>query len=183
VRGMRDVRTPVEGSVKRTALARVTPLKARKGLSRKTPLRAAGGLGRASQNRAAREPGTTNRKRPRRQTGPSQRTRNLVLARDNWQCAGCGKPAGGGYTWWSIQHRVARGVGGGNGPQALVLLCGSATSAGCHRACEDRDAVMHERGLWLRSTEDPALVPVTYWDGRVAFLTAAGGLIYEAGAA
>jgi hypothetical protein len=42
---------------------------------------------------------------------------------------------------------------------------------------------MHDRGLWVRSTEDAALVPVTYWDGRTAWLTADGGLIYEAGAA
>jgi hypothetical protein len=168
--------------MRRTALARVTPLKARTGLSRKTPLRAPG-IGRASGNSARREPGKTGPKRPRRQTGPSQRTRNLVLARDNWQCAGCGKAVGGGFTWWSIQHRVARGTGGGNGPDNLVTLCGSACSPGCHLACEQRRADTHERGLWIRSDEDPALVPVTYWDGRVAFLTAAGGLIYEAGAA
>ena len=113
-------------------------------------------------------------------SNPTPKTRGIVLARDNYQCAGCGKNVGGAYTWWSLQHRVARGVGGGNGAENLVALCGSATSRGCHLKCEQRNAVMHERGLWLRSTEDPALKPVTYWDRRVAWLTSTGGLVYEA---
>jgi 5-methylcytosine-specific restriction endonuclease McrA len=104
-----------------------------------------------------------------------QKTRDAVLARDNFQCAGCGVTVGGAFTWWSIQHRVARGVGGTNDPQNCICLCGSATSKGCHRTCEDRDATMHDRGLWLRSDEDPALFPVTYWDGRVVYLTPDGG--------
>ena len=111
---------------------------------------------------------------------PTPKTRGLVLARDNHTCAGCGKPVGGAYTWWSLQHRVARGVGGQNTPENLISLCGSATSRGCHLACEQRSADMHDRGLWLASYEDPALRPVTYWDGRVAWLTSQGGLVYEA---
>jgi hypothetical protein len=110
---------------------------------------------------------------------PTQKVRNLVLARDDHSCVGCGKPVGGAYTWWSLQHRIARGVGGGNGTENLVVLCGSATSPGCHRKCEDRQHWMHDRGLWLRSTEDPAMLPVTYWDKRVAWLTSDGGLLYE----
>ena len=112
-----------------------------------------------------------------------QKTRDLVLARDNWQCVGCGTAVGGGFTWWSIQHRVARGVGGTNDIVNLVALCGSATSKGCHRTCEDRNEEMHDRGLWLRSTEDPALVPVRRWDGLVALLSADGTYITEVEAA
>ena len=86
--------------------------------------------------------------------------RSMVLERDQYQCRACGKPVGMPGTWWSIQHRVARGQGGRNELPNLVLLCGSATSAGCHRLAEDRDAKMHDRGFWLRRNEDPALVPI-----------------------
>jgi hypothetical protein len=91
---------------------------------------------------------------------PTRETRALVLARDNWQCVGCGQSVGGDWSWWSLQHRVARGVGGGNTAENLVTLCGSATSRGCHLLCEQRNPEMHERGLWLRSDEDPAEVPI-----------------------
>ncbi len=107
-----------------------------------------------------------------RETGPSARVRGMVLARDNWQCAGCGKPAGGAFTWWSLQHRKARGQGGDNSPCNLVTLCGSATSEGCHRLCEDRDREAHERGLWLRSDEDPAMVPVMVFSEHGSGVTA-----------
>ena len=123
-------------------------------------------------------------KRSARDTGPSRKVRDLVLARDNSQCVGCGRPVADGYTWWSLQHRVARGVGGDNSPCNLVVLCGSATSQGCHRLCEDRDREMHDRGLWLRSDEDPGLVPVMiaseHGSGVTAWLTEAGTYLFEA---
>ena len=109
--------------------------------------------------------------------------RELVLERDSRQCVGCGKPVGDS-TWWSMQHRKARGVGGGNSPSNLVVLCGSATSPGCHRLCEDRDREMHARGLWLRSDEDPAMVPVMiaseHGSGVTAWLTEDGSYVFEA---
>jgi 5-methylcytosine-specific restriction endonuclease McrA len=114
---------------------------------------------------------------PVRGTGPGQKTRELVLARDNWQCVSCGKPAGSG--WWSIQHRVARGVGGGNSLQNLVVLCGSATSAGCHREAENRTAESHARGYWLRSDENPALVPVLLRGRVLAWLDDSGGYSFR----
>lgn len=128
-------------------------------------------------------------KRRVKDTGPSRKVRALVLERDGYACVGCGIFVGGDYTWRSLQHRVARGVGGGNSPCNLVTLCGSATSPGCHRLCEDRDPEMHDRGLWLRSDEDPALIPVVitgeYGSGVTAWLTDAGGYLFEtpAGAA
>jgi len=122
------------------------------------------------------------RRRPR-DTGPSQKVRVLVCERDNWQCVGCGSPLRAG-TWWSLQHRKARGVGGDNSPSNLIVLCGSATSKGCHRRCEDRDREMHARGLWLRSDEDPAMVPVMiaseHDSGITAWLTEAGTYAFEA---
>jgi hypothetical protein len=119
------------------------------------------------------------RKAPKN-TGPDQKTRGLVLARDDFQCVACGKTVGGAFTWWSLQHRKARGVGGDNNPVNLIALCGSATSEGCHRRCEDRDPDMRACGYWVESWENPALVPVLYFSqGIRAFLTAEGGLLFD----
>lgn len=97
--------------------------------------------------------------KPGRNTGPSQETRGMVLVRDNWQCVACGKPAGGAFTSWSIQHRIARGQGGTNDLSNLIVLCGSATT-GCHGKCEARDREMQARGYWLESWQNPAAEPV-----------------------
>jgi len=122
-------------------------------------------------------------KRTARDTGPSRKVRALVLERDRSRCVSCGRYIGDGYTWWSLQHRKARGVGGDNSPCNLIVLCGSATSQGCHRLREDRDREMHDRGLWLRSDEDPATVPVMiaseHSSGVTAWLTDMGGYVYE----
>jgi hypothetical protein len=160
-------------SLQRSArLSRISLLQAR------TPLARTTGLSRSPWSRSVPLAGTGKSAARSRDTGPSQKVRGLVLARDNWQCAGCGKPVGGAFTWWSMQHRKARGVGGDNSPCNLIVLCGSATSPGCHRLCEDRDREMHERGLWLRSDEDPALVPVMvmseHGSGATVWLTADG---------
>jgi hypothetical protein len=88
------------------------------------------------------------------------------MGRDNFRCAACGLNVNG--IPYSLQHRVARGMGGtsrpeANSPERLVLLCGSATTPGsCHLACEQRDPSMHARGLWLNSWQDPAIAPVAY---------------------
>src|SRR6185312_8370220 len=82
-------------------------------------------------------------------TGPDARTRKAVLERDQYQCVACSKPVGMPGTWWSIQHRLARGQGGGNQLWNLIALCGSATSQGCHLICEQRDQDMRYRGYWL----------------------------------
>jgi hypothetical protein len=109
--------------------------------------------------------------------------RAAVLERDQYQCCACGKAVGLPGTWWSIQHRVARRQGGQNELPNLVLLCGSATSAGCHRLAEDRDREMHARGYWLRSDEDPAQVPIMlaseHGSGITVWLTAKGGYATE----
>jgi hypothetical protein len=119
----------------------------------------------------------------RKDTGPSQKVRGLVLARDGFQCIACGKSAGGACTWWSIQHRKARGQGGGNDLSNLILLCGSATSPGCHRRCEDRDREMQARGYWLESWQDPRTEPVMLFSqhgsGITVWLTPDGGYSTE----
>jgi len=98
-------------------------------------------------------------RKPVKDTGPSDVTRLLVYEMCGYSCVACGRNLET-VTWRSIQHRVARGVGGGNSIPNLILLCGSATSPGCHRECEDRDPEMRRLGYWLRSGEDPATRPI-----------------------
>ena len=141
-------------------------MKPNPGLSRRVPLKRVSPLGRGESGLSRRVPLKAVPRTPRapRDTGPPRKVRALVLKRDSYACAGCGK--GIKDRPYSLQHRQARGMGGTsredvNSPVNLVVLCGSATSpGGCHLACEQRDPVMHERGLWLHSWEDPALVPV-----------------------
>jgi hypothetical protein len=94
-----------------------------------------------------------------RDTGPDALTRAVIYNRDGNCCAACGKavPAG---SWRSIQHRVARAHGGTNETSNLVLLCGSATSPGCHRVCEDRKKHMQAQGFYLESWQDPRAEPI-----------------------
>jgi len=86
--------------------------------------------------------------------------RSVVLERDQYACLACGKPVGLPGTWWSIQHRLARGQGGSNDLSNLVVLCGSATSDGCHLRCEQRDREMQALGYWLESWQSTADEPV-----------------------
>jgi hypothetical protein len=116
-------------------------------------------------------------------TGPDAATRRLVLERDGWACV-CGVSIIGRA--YSLQHRRARSAGGTadpmiSSPVNLLVLCGSATTPGsCHLACEERSEEMHERGYWLRSGEDPALVPVLLHGQITAWLTADGRYSTEA---
>lgn len=99
------------------------------------------------------------RKSPR-YTGPNNLTRLAVLKRDGLQCVRCGCPAGPEAGPYSIQHRIARGVGGTNIIQNLLLLCGSATTL-CHGAVESKsDPHDLARGYRLESWQDPAAEPV-----------------------
>ena len=92
--------------------------------------------------------------------------REIVLERDDYTCACCGNSV-----WqrpYSLQHRVARGMGGTSNPAAnrpsnLITLCGSATSpSGCHLLAEERNQAMNELGFWLRNSQRPALEPVAH---------------------
>jgi 5-methylcytosine-specific restriction endonuclease McrA len=102
------------------------------------------------------------------------RLRELILGRDEFCCLGCGRDIRH-IRWYSLQHRQARGTGGGNNPANLVTLCGSATSQGCHLLCEARDDEMRARGFWVPSWQDPAAVPLVLWTGRAVYLTDDGG--------
>lgn len=105
-------------------------------------------------------------------TGPDKATRDAVLGRANYQCERCGTGllSGVGY---SMQHRIARGMGGTRGAWInvawnLAALCGSATTL-CHGIVERRRKT--EYGWWLNRTDDPSIIPVTLWDGRRVVLT------------
>jgi 5-methylcytosine-specific restriction protein A len=119
-----------------------------------------------------------------RDTGFSPAVSRLIKARDKW-CAGCGINVTG--IPYSIQHRVARGMGGTSraeigSPVNGALLCGTATTpSGCHLACEQRDPEMRRRGLWLPSWVNPAEVPVGYAtpDGLAWFLLNPDGSLTE----
>ncbi|GAA4626711.1 hypothetical protein GCM10023196_036060 [Actinoallomurus vinaceus] len=121
---------------------------------------------RADLRRKAPLPTRRQKGRRPRHTGPDRVTRELVLERDHYSCAHCGRSVL--YGPYSLQHRVARGMGGTtdpaiNRPSNLVTLCGSATSpGGCHLACEERDPAMRKLGFWVKRGINPADIPVAH---------------------
>ncbi len=60
-----------------------------------------------------------------------------------------------------------------NEPQALILLCGSATT-GCHGHVESRRTEARAMGWAIRQSDDPLLVPVGHWQRGLIFLGADG---------
>lgn len=71
-----------------------------------------------------------------------------------------------------------------NSAASLVVLCGSSSSPGCHRLCEDRDPAAIADGyvLSLHTTTDPALIPIRLHSGW-ALLGHDGGITYLEGVA
>ena len=105
-------------------------------------------------------------------------TRILVADRDRWRCVRCGRDLSDGSG--NLQHRRARGMGGTrkvdvNGPENLILLCGSGTT-GCHGHVESHREEARRAGWAVSQADDPGRVPVTYPGGRF-LLTADGGRI------
>jgi len=126
--------------------------------------------------------------RSSREAGPSARDRRLVFARAFGCCESCGASViGRPYT---IAARVVRDVGDAPRAEAsaqwnLTLLCGSAASpGGCQLLREQRDPILHRRGIWLWSWENPRMVPLLLVDPagpRVpAWLNADGTYDFEA---
>jgi hypothetical protein len=127
----------------------------------------------AVPKRTAALPRASRKRKPARDTGPSPAVRRIVHVREGMACAACGISVTGRPH--SIQHRRARGMGGTTDPAAnlpsnLVLLCGTAVT-GCHGLAESRDPDMHGRGFWLRSWENPAVIPVMIASERNSGLT------------
>ncbi len=150
-------------------------------LQRRTPLRARTPMLSAKAVPAGKRPPA--QRKPPRDTGPDRRTRALVLERDGYQCARCGRPAGPGTGPYSLQHRKARGVGGDNSPANLLLLCGSATTL-CHGHVEARtDPHDLAAGYRLESWQDPQAEGVMYaseaGSGFTAWLLDDGSLSFD----
>lgn len=112
----------------------------------------------------------------RRDTGPSRKVRAVIWKRAGGACESCGVSVAGRP--YSIQHIIARGMGGTSDPDAnalfnLVLLCGTATTPGsCHALAESRDPGMRARGFWAYSWENPAVKGITLADGTTVLLGA-----------
>lgn len=116
-------------------------------------------------------------------TGPSRRVRLMVLERDGYACARCGRRCGPGIFRYSLQHRKARGVGGNSSPENLVLLCGTAVDL-CHGAVESRsDPEDLARGYRIESWQDPLAEGVMFHEadgsGVTRWLEDDGGVLFE----
>lgn len=99
----------------------------------------------------------------KRSTGPSKEVRLAVLNRSGFRCEICGKPLGQNQ-FYSIHHRIPRGMGGTDRPELnetsnLLALCGSGTS-GCHGYIENHRQEAYEKGWIVLRDHNPADVPV-----------------------
>jgi hypothetical protein len=102
-------------------------------------------------------------------TGPAKLVRSAVLLRDGGQCVACGLMVvvEDGNTLrpvqqYSIQHRVARGMGGRsvlNEPPNLLTMCGTGTT-GCHGRAESDPEWARHHGYRVDSWDNPQTVPV-----------------------
>jgi hypothetical protein len=119
-----------------------------------------------------------------RRTGVSAETVAALLGRSDVRCEVCGEAlAGERGVGWSVHHRRPRGMGGSRRADThsivnLLALCGSGTT-GCHGRIESDRATALVCGWLVRSSADPAQIPV--WlrhRGELVLLTADGD--YEA---
>lgn len=156
-------------------LARKTPLsQGDKGLSRGTP------LARGDKPLTARTPLARTAPMPRTSSQPktakpakpgvTAKTRAIVLARCAGRCEACGKLLG--QSGVDLHHRQRR-RSGDHSPANLVALHPT-----CHtiapEAVHQRPAWARERGLIVRSTDDPAMTPLVLPSGRRVLLGADG---------
>ena|SRR5215510_10732169 len=114
-------------------------------------------------------------------TGPSREVVEAVLDRANWCCERCSTPISGMRgVFWSVHHRRPRALGGTrwagvNLPSNLLVLCGSATSPGCHQEVESHRADALYAGWLVASGLDPARVAVlVHRASRWVYLTDTG---------
>lgn len=105
-----------------------------------------------------------------------------VDERDGGACRRCGRPLHGNR--FSRHHRKPRGMGGANRRDAgrlsnIVLLCGSATSAGgCHEWVERNRAEATQAGWIVPSWADPEQVPIRTQHGEDLWLRDNGSIVY-----
>lgn len=128
-------------------------------LARRTPLRSGGSLLRRTLAKVRRG-----------DTGPTRSTREIVHERSGWVCERCGAAKA-----VQIHHRRPRRSGGSklpdtNSPANLLDFC-----RGCHGWVESNRMEALLQGLLLHSTEVPREVPVLLRHGLV-LLTHGGGV-------
>lgn len=129
---------------------------------RKTPMQRGQPIARVPLPRVPSEPTS----KPKRKTPPPVPTAlaTMVLERAGWCCDRCGVSIVGRE--FSRQHRRARGAGGrregAHTPANLIVLCGSATSQGCHEWAEHSHRTeAYELGFAIRGeARKPEDVPV-----------------------
>lgn len=108
----------------------------------------------------------------RRKNTPTDDTRKRVLLRDGFACVCCGQSIIGQR--YSLGHRLRASQGGKVEPSNLLVFLGWGGEA-CHgRIDSRREPRDEEKGLTVRSWQDPALIPVTLFDGRQVWLTPDG---------
>lgn len=129
-----------------------------------------------------------------RETGFPPAVRKLIDFRDSdnglllpyVRCQSCGRvdlPER-----MSIQHRIARHMGGTSNPLISsvingVRMCGTATSpGGCHAAAEARNAILYNRGFWRAQHEIDTLplIPVVRFNRHAYWPTEDGRWLLEA---
>lgn len=121
------------------------------------------------------------KRRRKTRTDAERDARDLVEARANNRCEGCGRP---GRCEWS--HRVARSQGGPFTAENGLWLCGDltggrapTTGGGCHPWAHSATGrpVAERRGWILRRHQNPALTPALVHPVGLVLLAADGGYI------
>lgn len=122
---------------------------------RKTPLRSGStSLRRGRLNRSSELTRSAAKPKPAKRDPAETQARAVVKVRSGGVCERCGRaPA----TNW--HHRQGRSAGGVWSPENGLHLCGSG-STGCHGEVTVNPAISYEMGWSVRSTQNPAHVPV-----------------------
>ena len=92
-------------------------------------------------------------------SGPTPEVRALVLERDGYACVCCGKSVIGQR--YSLGHRLRASHGGKPVPSNLLTFLGLGGEQHHGRIDRRDDPEDENRGLTVRSWQDPAQVPVT----------------------
>jgi hypothetical protein len=113
-------------------------------------------------------------------TSPAAKVQAIVVGRDSYSCVRCGRSVIGIRA--SVHHRKRRSQGGANTPDNLITLCGSEVT-GCHGFVHAHPAESLGAGWLVRSTADPALVPVLVisqaGSGMTVWLAGSGAYSFE----
>lgn len=105
-------------------------------------------------------------------TPEERRARKLVRARSQSVCELCGRERATNF-----QHRQNKSQLGGWTAENGLDVCGQGNATGCHGRIHQSPAVAYERGWSVRSTQNPADVPVWLAGKGWSYLTADGGTI------